>query len=121
MALGQGDWAAATPLFIESLGYNWQVRDYRGTAACLAALANWCIVRGRLDEAAGLFGSVAAFLEFIHTPLLLYDQQQYEQNTRRLQAQLDKTVFGESWARGHALTHEQAVEQARAVAQTGLT
>jgi predicted ATPase/DNA-binding XRE family transcriptional regulator len=112
LGLAEGDWAGARNLIIESLQSNWQLRDYRGTAACLAALGAVHMSRAELSEAAHLFGCVATFQEFIHTSLILYDQQQYEQNTRRLRTQLDASAFGEAWNRGHALTREQAVELA---------
>jgi predicted ATPase/DNA-binding XRE family transcriptional regulator len=115
LALARGDYAGARDGIHESLLSNWKVRDHRGTAACLAALAALCMAQGDLGEAASLLGCVASFLEFIHTRLLLYDQQQYEHNLAALRAQMGAAAFEAAAAHGRALTRQQAVELALAL------
>jgi len=112
LALARGAYAGARLGIHDSLLSNWKVHDFRGTAACLAALAALCMAQGDLAEAAGLLGCVASFLEFIHTRLLPYDQQQYEHNLAALRAQMGAAAFEAAAARGRALTRQQAVEHA---------
>jgi non-specific serine/threonine protein kinase len=121
LAMSRGDLAGARAFIKESLHSNWNVRDYRGAAACLAALAAMSMAQGEPGQAASLFGCAASFLEFIRTQLLLYDQQQYEHNLTALRAQMDAAAFDRAWARGRALTREQAVDHALATAEPDTT
>jgi hypothetical protein len=108
--MSQGDLAKATTLIKQSLQHNWAVHDYRGTGASLAALAALSLVQGETERAIKLLGVVDAVLEFIRTPLLSFDQQEYEHNVSQLRTQFDGVVFEKAWSNGRAMPLEQAVE-----------
>jgi non-specific serine/threonine protein kinase len=112
VALSKGDFLEANHFIKESLQHNWTVHDYRGTGACLVALADVSLTQGKTEQAVKLLGMADALLEFIRTPFLAFDQQQYEQNVNQLRKQLDSLTFEKAWKEGHALAFEQAVEQA---------
>jgi predicted ATPase/DNA-binding SARP family transcriptional activator len=109
LALARGDRVRGCQLILESLQANWAVRDLRGTAACLAALGEASWAHGERHTAAKLFGCVAAVLGFIRTPLLLYDQQQYELNSGRLAAEPEAAELRAAWTAGYALPRDRAV------------
>jgi tetratricopeptide (TPR) repeat protein len=110
LAMSHGDFHRATAFIKESLQHNWRVHDYRGTGACLAALADLSLAQGETERAIKLLGVVDAVLEFIRTPLLVFDQQQYEHNVSQLRTQFDGVVFDAAWSNGRAMTLEEAVE-----------
>ena len=112
VALSKGDFSEANAFIKESLQHNWAVHDYRGTGACLAAFADWDLAQGKTERAIKLLAAADAVLEFIRTPFLAFDQQQYEQNVSQLRKQLTSSMFEKAWREGHAMTFEQAMELA---------
>lgn len=110
LAMFQGDYLEATAFMKESLQHNWAVQDYRGTGACLAAFAALSLAQGKAERAIRLLGAADAVLDFIRTPFLAFDQQQFEHNVSRLRDQIDRPAFMKAWTEGHAMTFEQAVE-----------
>jgi predicted ATPase/DNA-binding SARP family transcriptional activator len=111
-AMFQGELLKAKALINESLQHNWTTRDYRGVGACLAALGGLSMVQGERKRAAQLFGVVDTVLKLIGTSMNPFDQQQYEHNLSQLREQLEEVAFGAAWAKGRALTLEQAIEYA---------
>jgi tetratricopeptide (TPR) repeat protein len=109
VAIVQGEPSMAVSLIREGLVYNWNIRDYRGTCACLAALADVSAAQGRIERAARLFGVVEAILEFTQIPLLPFDQQEYERNGDWLRFQLEGAIFSKPWSEGRAMELEQAI------------
>jgi non-specific serine/threonine protein kinase len=117
LAMFQGDYLKATAFIKESLQHNWAVHDYRGTGTCLAAFAALSLAQGKTERAIKLLGAADAILEFIRTPFLAYDQQQFEHNVSRLRAEIDSSTFMKAWTEGRAMSFEQAVEFALKVSQ----
>lgn len=112
LALKKGQMHQAIALIRDSLLYNWEVHDYRGIGACLAALAAVSIEQRKYGRAAEFFGVVNSFFESTHIPLLPFDQYEYERNVNRLRAQFDSFALEKAWSTGLAMPWEQAVESA---------
>jgi predicted ATPase/DNA-binding SARP family transcriptional activator len=110
LAMARGDLLEAAAFIKESLELNWAVHDYRGTGACLAALASLSLVQGENERAIKLLAVVDTVLEFIRTPFLAFDQLQYEHNVDQLRAQTDSVVFEKAWSSGRAMPLAEAVE-----------
>lgn len=116
LAMYHGDKARSARLIKESLISNWSVHDYVGVGGCLAAFAALSMAQGQNERAVKLLRAVDALLEYIHFPLLPFDQQQYERTVSELRAHMNEAVFAKAWAEGRTLTLEQAVELALATA-----
>ncbi len=112
LALFQGDLEKAGRLVRKSLENNWAVHDYRGIAACLAAIGALGMANGQTTRATALFGAADTIVEFIRTPILLFDQQQSERNVAAARAQLDPATFEAAWVKGRAMSMEQAIAYA---------
>jgi predicted ATPase/DNA-binding SARP family transcriptional activator len=110
LAMLQGDYFKAAQFIKESLQNNWTVHDYRGIGACLATFATLSLAQRETERAIKLLAVADAILEFIRTPFLAFDQQQYENNISQLRGQIDKPTFMKAWAEGHTMTFEQAVD-----------
>ena len=109
LAMLHGELPKAAALIKQSLQHNWDIRDYRGTGACLAALGALSMARAQFERAAELFGVVERVLEFIRTSILPFDQQQYMENRKQLLTELDEKTFAEFWAKAKAMSFEDAV------------
>jgi hypothetical protein len=105
----QGELALASSLLKEGLIINWNIHDYRGTGACLAALAELSMMQGRIEEATKLFGVVESMIEFTRIPLLPFDHQEYERNLARLREELDEKTLNKFWAKGKQMSLEEAI------------
>ncbi|HKY56193.1 MAG TPA: BTAD domain-containing putative transcriptional regulator, partial [Anaerolineales bacterium] len=110
LAMSQSDFPRAAAFIKESLQHNWAVHDFRGTGACMAAFATLSLAQGETERAVKLLAVADAILEFIRTPFLAFDQQQFEHNVRQLREQVNKSTFTKAWTEGHAMPFEQAVE-----------
>ena len=109
VALRQGEFEKAELLCRESLSLNQGVRDERGIVACLSAFAGIATARGQSVFAAHLFGAVESFLSALGLRLLQVDQMEYDRNVSTLRAQLNSASLEKAWAKGAAMTIEQAV------------
>jgi non-specific serine/threonine protein kinase len=110
LAMARGDQVRAAAFIKESLQHNWNVHDYRGVGACLAAFAALSIMQGENERAIKLLAVVDTVLDFIRTPFLAFDQQQFEKNVRELRDEIHRPTFIKAWTQGHSMTFEQAVE-----------
>jgi predicted ATPase len=109
LAWREGEREKAIELCAESLKLNQEVSDIRGAVACLAGFAAIAAAQGRFERAAQLMGSVETQLDLIGIRLLYVDKIEYERTLAVLQMQVDEKTLGEFWARGKAMTFEQAV------------
>ncbi|HZY42491.1 MAG TPA: LuxR C-terminal-related transcriptional regulator, partial [Anaerolineae bacterium] len=113
----QGDYRQAATFFAESLALFQNHGGRRGIVDCIAALAGVAGAEGQPERAAQLFGAVEALREVIHTYVIYSDQIEYDRNVAAVRAQLDEATFTRAWAEGRALTMEEAVDYALAVAK----
>ncbi len=109
-ALHQGDYIKANTLFQESLALNQELGHQLGVTACVSALAATIAARGENVQALELFGAVDSSLNIMNSLLFSPDQVEYQRNLAAVRAQLDEATFNAAWARGQAMTLEQAVE-----------
>jgi non-specific serine/threonine protein kinase len=116
----QSDYRQAATFFAESLALFQQHGGRRGIVDCIAALAGVAGAEGQLERAAQLFGAVEALREVICTYVTYSDQIEYGRNVAAVRAQLDEATFTRAWAEGRALTMEEAVDYALAVAKATL-
>jgi predicted ATPase/DNA-binding XRE family transcriptional regulator len=112
-AVGEG--ARAEALYAESLGLLGAVRDTSGVPVCLEGLAAIAAAGGQAERAALLFGAAAALRLAIGAPLPPSERAGHERAVAAARAALGPAAFAAAWARGQAMT----VEEARAAAVVG--
>jgi predicted ATPase/DNA-binding SARP family transcriptional activator len=105
----QGEFAKADLLCRESLFLNQGLKDERGIIACLSAFAGIAVRRGNFKFAAHLFGAVESFLRALDLRLLQIDELEYDRNIAMLREKLDRPTLEKAWAKGKAMTMEQAI------------
>jgi non-specific serine/threonine protein kinase len=110
LAVRRDNTANAILLCRESLLLNMQVNDPRGILACVSTFATIQLALGRFTYAVQLFAAVQNLLsQRALFRLLQIDQMEYERNLALLHTQLDKETFTNFWARGSAMTLENAI------------
>jgi predicted ATPase/class 3 adenylate cyclase len=110
-ALDRENFGEAARLYRESLEIGLPLRDEMQTAYCLAGLAAVGAQRGRLRQAARLWGSVTAFERTAGTPLHDSERQRYERVLGELELGPDTSA---DFAGGRSMTLEQGVQYALA-------
>jgi predicted ATPase/DNA-binding SARP family transcriptional activator len=110
-ALDRSNVIEAARLYRESIEIGLQLKDDTQTAYCLAGLAAVSAQRGRLDQAARLWGSVIAFERTSDTPLHDAERQRYTRVLGKLEHGSDASP---AFAAGTNMTLEEAVEYALA-------
>ena len=93
--------------FSESLALNVEVAHQLGKIACLAAFAALALARGIETRAAQLCGAAESLLGA--TAFQIFDQVEYDQTVAKLRSHMDSKTFEEAWAKGAAMTLEDAV------------
>jgi len=112
--LGQLAWRErnyenAISLCKESLRLNYEVSDPRGVMCCVAGFAAIAVARGNFEQAAQLLAAVETQLATIGIGLWYMDKVEYESNLTFLRRQLVEKVFNKFWAKGKAMSFEQAI------------
>jgi predicted ATPase len=110
-ALDRENFGEAARLYRESLEIGLQLRDEMQTAYCLAGLAAVGARRGRLRQAARLWGTVTAFERAAGTPLHDSERQRYERVLGELELGPDTSA---DFAGGRSMTLDQGVQYALA-------
>ncbi len=108
----EGDYEKAIALCKESLNLNQQVGDPRGVIACLAGFGAIAVAQDKYPHAAQLMAAVETHLASVGIRLVYMDRMEYERNLARLRAKLEERALAKFWAKGRALTLEQAIEYA---------
>ena len=112
----QGDQRRAAQLFAESLVL---VRDSRDPAILvndLKSLGAVAAATGQAEQAARLFGAAEALRDFHGITLPPAERPRLERAIAPARAQLPEPSFAAAWAAGRALTVDQAIAEALAVA-----
>jgi non-specific serine/threonine protein kinase len=112
--LGQLAWQAAEyevagTQCIESLNLNLKIGDRRGVIACLAGFAAIALRQGNLPRAAQVISVVETQLSSLGIRLLQVDQMEYEHNLALLRAELDEKTLTKFWAKGKAMSLDDAI------------
>jgi tetratricopeptide (TPR) repeat protein len=104
----------ARRLFEEGLELSAAVGDETNVAYCLEGLAAIAASEDRLVRAAQLWGAADALLEKIETTAYPYapDRSIYQMQVTAARARLDQEMWAEAWAKGRAMTTQQAVAYA---------
>ncbi len=110
VAESQGDVGRAAALYAKSLTLRRELRDKEGITDCLQALGSVACARNQAERAARLLGAAEALRETIGAPWTPDDRAQHDRNVVALRVRL--ATFAEEWARGRAMTMEQAVAYA---------
>jgi ATP/maltotriose-dependent transcriptional regulator MalT len=112
----QGDDVRAAGLYREGLERAWVRGNKRIIAYTLAGLGSIAGRQGQAEQAARLFGAAEALHEVIGVPLLPAFQLGHERAVAAVRDALPEPVFTDAWEAGRAQPLEQAVADARAVA-----
>ena len=78
---------------------------------CLAYIA---AAGGLAERAAKLFGAAEALRQSIGTTMTAYERREYDAAVAQLRAGVDAATLEAAWARGRALTLDEAVTYALA-------
>jgi DNA-binding CsgD family transcriptional regulator/tetratricopeptide (TPR) repeat protein len=117
IAQHQGNHAQAATLLAESLALEKELPNKPGIARCLVGLGGIVIAQDKNpQQAARLFGAAEAILDAIGAHLEPVDEREYQPSLAAVHTRLTQTAFEEAWAEGQALTVEQAVDEALALA-----
>jgi predicted ATPase/DNA-binding SARP family transcriptional activator len=102
-----GSIAEVSVLFSESLALNVEIAHQLGIIACLAAFAALALAQGKETRAAQLCGAAGSLLGA--TSFQIFDQVEYDQTVTKLRSHMDSKILEKAWARGAAMTWEDAV------------
>jgi hypothetical protein len=104
-----GDTGRAEAQFHESLALFHSLGNAWGVALNISGLAAARVSHGDLEIAAELFGAEEAMREAVGEPLFPTIRRDHERAVGALREVLDEATVTTAWARGRALTPEQAL------------
>ncbi len=105
----QGDDKQAVIWMRESLDLYHRLGQKLGMAISLERIAGWASEEDAW-QAAKLFGVAEAIREAIGAPLPPVDRSPYENDVARTRAQLGEAVLARAWAKGKAMSLEEAID-----------
>jgi predicted ATPase/serine/threonine protein kinase/Tfp pilus assembly protein PilF len=105
----QGDYEQAVSVLKESLTLCEQTGEGHGFIESLNGLAETAIVQGQPVRATQLWGAAETRREAIGVRLSPSEQFKYDHNLEAARAELGEAMFAETWAKGKAMTQEQAI------------
>lgn len=112
----QGEYMRAQGLFAESLALQRQLGNKQGIAECLVGLAGLAGVQephvAGDQRAARLLAAAAGLLEAMNVPLAPADQADFDRAHAAARRESDEVAWTEAWARGQAMSLEQAIVDA---------
>jgi non-specific serine/threonine protein kinase len=113
-AQGQGDHKRAAELYAEGLRSSAEAGDKANIAYCLEGLAQVASAQQQTVRAAVLFGAAEASLEATGGTVypFVQDRSVHEQVVEVVRSQLDEATFSSAWAKGAAMSMDEAVEYA---------
>jgi hypothetical protein len=114
----RGDDRRALELYAEGLSLCEELEDKRGINWYLSALAEVAATRGQAEQAAWLFGAADALGEALASAVPTSLRANYDHHIAIARAALGEERFTAAWARGRAMTVDQAIACAREVAGT---
>ena len=108
----QGHYDRALAIHTQCLTLAHEMDDRRIIALSLEKLAGVAAGTGRAECAARLLGTAEALREAIQVPIESIDRPDYERFVAMARAGLDDESFATAWAKGCAMTMEQAIAYA---------
>jgi len=118
LELVQGNAGRAKGLYAESLAIAVELGLKHSIAECLAGLAEVMGLMRQPERAVRLFGATQRLLDEIGAQLSSLERLAYDQHLTDVQAHLSAVAFAAAWSQGQAMTLEQAIDYARATAQS---
>lgn len=112
----RGDIRRAAALYTESLELRRNLGDKPGIAWCLEGLAAVALAEVRAERGAMLLGAAEALREAIGATVPLAERTDRERTLATARAALDEFDFSVAWARGRAMTLDDAITRALEVA-----
>jgi non-specific serine/threonine protein kinase len=109
-----GDLARAEDLYREGLRLSLKQHERRNVAVALAGCAALAAARSQAVQAARMCGAATAILEQLGSSLTSGGQLSYEAAETMARAALGDTRYETVWHEGHALTLEEAIDDALA-------
>jgi tetratricopeptide (TPR) repeat protein len=103
---------------VESLMLFKELNDKRHIGRCLGELAFLAWQQHQLERAAVLFGAAEAIFATIGASMHPMVRSRFEHSTSDIRSQLGSDHFAAAWARGRALTADQAVNFALAATKS---
>jgi non-specific serine/threonine protein kinase len=103
------DYEQAESVLRESLTLCEQTGERHGFIESLNGLAEIARAQGRLVRATQLWGAAETRRESIGVRLSPLEQSKYDHNLQSARAELGADLFGETWAKGKAMTQEQTL------------
>ena len=116
--LFQGDGRQAGAALIESLVLLRDIHDRLFMLYCLSGLGGVASAQGEPVRAARLFGAVTTLRDVLGVPTLLGEHALQEGLVAAARSQVDEATFATGWAEGQAMTLEQAIAYALALASS---
>src|SRR5579871_1919807 len=119
MAANRGDYASAWTYNEESLTIYGETGDRRGLAFSLETFAGLAFKEERLEQAAALWGAAEALREELGSPLSPNATEEYGRDVAEVRQALGEEAFLAAWAKGCAMSLEQAIAYAREAHASG--
>jgi non-specific serine/threonine protein kinase len=110
ITLYEKNYSEAARLFGESMELNHQLNHLQGMTACLVAFAAIHRTLGSLEVTAVLCGCVEKLVQQMAASLWFIDTVEYDRSASELKSALNENAVSTAWAKGRAMTLEQARE-----------
>ncbi|MGH2617539.1 MAG: ATP-binding protein, partial [Thermomicrobiales bacterium] len=117
VAQHQGSPRRALVCFAEALAEHITHGDRQNIGHCLGGIAGMASLLGQPGQAARLFGAADMLFERMGTSIWPVDKVDYDRNLKTVRARLGDEAFAAAFAAGRALPLEQAIAEARVVAE----
>jgi predicted ATPase/transcriptional regulator with XRE-family HTH domain len=111
---GQGEYSQARMCLRRSLSMVWELGNREDSIESIEGLAGVAGATGEAVRGAMLLGATEALREKIQSPVAPVAHREYERDFTRIRDQLEPKLLAAAWAKGRAMTLEQAIELALA-------
>jgi hypothetical protein len=115
VALHAGEYARAAAWFSEGLAMFQRLGNQRGIAECVAGFATLRIAQGDARWGGMLIGAAEAVLRPTGAAWWPADRVEHERSLASARAVLPADAFSAAWARGQAMTMEQAIHSCQPI------
>jgi len=105
----QRDFGKARPLLHEAMAGLQETGNHYERIYALEAMAGLAAAQGQNERAAQLFGAAEAARHVTGSPLPVSERNDHEHMVASVRAVLGEEVFVAAWAKGGAMTLEEAV------------
>lgn len=109
LACDQGDYATARARYAESMTIFGELGDRRGIARMLESFAGLAAAQRMSERALRVAGAAASLREMLGAPLSSLERENLERNLALARQTLGDEASEVEWARGAAMTLEQAI------------